>query len=114
MVLKTSIILKPHLDNHYIKSTWHIWEWESAVAAICHPLEASTTAKLQFSSLLFRIFLSLMEAAGLTDVLRQEGGFTLFAPSDKAFAGLSERDMAVLKSKFTRHFCLFICWAVKV
>uniref|UniRef100_A0AAX7TYD2 Periostin, osteoblast specific factor b n=1 Tax=Astatotilapia calliptera TaxID=8154 RepID=A0AAX7TYD2_ASTCA len=40
------------------------------------------------------IFLSLMEAAGLTDVLRQEGGFTLFAPSDKAFAGLSERDMA--------------------
>uniref|UniRef100_A0AAX7TB97 Periostin, osteoblast specific factor b n=1 Tax=Astatotilapia calliptera TaxID=8154 RepID=A0AAX7TB97_ASTCA len=43
------------------------------------------------------IFLSLMEAAGLTDVLRQEGGFTLFAPSDKAFAGLSERDMAVLK-----------------
>ncbi|XP_012777099.1 periostin, osteoblast specific factor b isoform X2 [Maylandia zebra] len=45
----------------------------------------------------FKIFLSLMEAAGLTDVLRQEGGFTLFAPSDKAFAGLSERDMAVLK-----------------
>lgn len=79
----------------------------SAVAAICHPLEASTTAKLQFSSLLFRIFLSLMEAAGLTDVLRQEGGFTLFAPSDKAFAGLSERDMAVLKSTFARHFCLF-------
>ncbi|XP_039893541.1 periostin, osteoblast specific factor b isoform X2 [Simochromis diagramma] len=45
----------------------------------------------------FKIFLSLMEAAGLTDMLRQEGGFTLFAPSDKAFAGLSERDMAVLK-----------------
>uniref|UniRef100_I3JDQ3 Periostin, osteoblast specific factor b n=1 Tax=Oreochromis niloticus TaxID=8128 RepID=I3JDQ3_ORENI len=40
------------------------------------------------------IFLSLMEAAGLTDVLQQEGGFTLFAPSDTAFAGLSERDMA--------------------
>ncbi|KAL3991553.1 butyryl-CoA dehydrogenase [Sarotherodon galilaeus] len=45
----------------------------------------------------FKIFLSLMEAAGLTDVLQQEGGFTLFAPSDTAFAGLSERDMAVLK-----------------
>ncbi|XP_006796647.1 periostin, osteoblast specific factor b isoform X2 [Neolamprologus brichardi] len=45
----------------------------------------------------FKIFLSLMQAAGLTDVLRQEGGFTLFAPSDKAFAGLSERDMTVLK-----------------
>ncbi|XP_024133642.1 periostin, osteoblast specific factor b isoform X1 [Oryzias melastigma] len=46
----------------------------------------------------FKIFLSLMEAAGLTDVLRQEGSFTLFAPSDKAFAGLSARDLDLLKS----------------
>ncbi|XP_047450822.1 periostin, osteoblast specific factor b isoform X4 [Mugil cephalus] len=46
----------------------------------------------------FKIFLSLMEAAGLTDLLRQQGAFTLFAPSDKAFAGLSERDMNLLKS----------------
>ncbi|KAM6932927.1 periostin, osteoblast specific factor b [Xenentodon cancila] len=46
----------------------------------------------------FKIFLSLMEAAGLTDLLRQEGDFTLFAPSDKAFAGLSDRDMKLLKS----------------
>ncbi|CAG6000277.1 unnamed protein product [Menidia menidia] len=45
----------------------------------------------------FKIFLSLMEAAGLTDLLQQEGDFTLFAPSDKAFAGLSERDMTLLK-----------------
>uniref|UniRef100_A0AAQ5YYK5 Periostin n=1 Tax=Amphiprion ocellaris TaxID=80972 RepID=A0AAQ5YYK5_AMPOC len=46
----------------------------------------------------FKIFLSLMEAAGLTDVLRQEGDFTLFAPSDKAFAGLSSSDLNLLKS----------------
>ncbi|XP_055004003.1 periostin, osteoblast specific factor b isoform X2 [Boleophthalmus pectinirostris] len=45
----------------------------------------------------FKIFLSLMEAAGLTDLLKQEGEFTLFAPSDKAFAGLSSRDLALLK-----------------
>ncbi|MED6245775.1 hypothetical protein ATANTOWER_007898 [Ataeniobius toweri] len=45
----------------------------------------------------FKIFLSLMEAAGLTDLLRQEGGFTLFAPSDKAFAALTERDVNLLK-----------------
>uniref|UniRef100_A0A7N6B3X1 Periostin, osteoblast specific factor b n=1 Tax=Anabas testudineus TaxID=64144 RepID=A0A7N6B3X1_ANATE len=38
----------------------------------------------------FKIFLSLMEAAGLTDLLKQEGDFTLFAPSDMAFAGLNE------------------------
>uniref|UniRef100_A0A672GPX7 Periostin n=1 Tax=Salarias fasciatus TaxID=181472 RepID=A0A672GPX7_SALFA len=46
----------------------------------------------------FKIFLSLMETAGLTDVLRQEGDFTLFAPTDKAFAGLSDSDFDLLKS----------------
>ncbi|KAM4589245.1 periostin, osteoblast specific factor b isoform 2-T2 [Fundulus diaphanus] len=45
----------------------------------------------------FKIFLSLMEGAGLTDLLRQEGGFTLFAPSDKAFAALTERELNLLK-----------------
>ncbi|XP_040902592.1 periostin, osteoblast specific factor b isoform X2 [Toxotes jaculatrix] len=46
----------------------------------------------------FKIFLSLMKAAGLTDLLKQEGNFTLFAPSDKAFSGLSDSDLALLKS----------------
>ncbi|XP_068440780.1 periostin, osteoblast specific factor b isoform X1 [Clinocottus analis] len=46
----------------------------------------------------FKIFLSLMEHAGLTNLLKQEGDFTLFVPSDKAFAGLSERDFSLLKS----------------
>ena len=50
-----------------------------------------------------RIFLSLMEAAELTDLLKQEGDFTLFAPSDKAFAVLSERDLALLKGKNPRY-----------
>uniref|UniRef100_A0A674DWV5 Periostin n=1 Tax=Salmo trutta TaxID=8032 RepID=A0A674DWV5_SALTR len=43
------------------------------------------------------IFLSLMEMAGLTDLLKQEGEYTLFAPSDEAFAGVSDRDMALLR-----------------
>ncbi|XP_017346349.1 periostin, osteoblast specific factor b isoform X1 [Ictalurus punctatus] len=45
----------------------------------------------------FKIFLSLMEAAGLTDLLKQEGDFTLFAPSDEALAGLTEREISILK-----------------
>ncbi|XP_071379703.1 periostin, osteoblast specific factor b [Centroberyx affinis] len=45
----------------------------------------------------FKIFLSLVEAAGLTDLLKQEGDFTLFAPSDKAFASVGERDLDLLK-----------------
>lgn len=39
-----------------------------------------------------------MEAAGLTDLLKQEGDFTLFAPTDEAFAGLSQRDIDMLTS----------------
>ncbi|KAM6932780.1 periostin, osteoblast specific factor b [Lycodopsis pacificus] len=46
----------------------------------------------------FKIFLSLMEAAGLTDLLKQEGDFTLFAPTDDAFSHLSESDLSLLKS----------------
>lgn len=46
-----------------------------------------------------RIFLSLMETAGLTDLLKQEGSYTTFAPTDDAFEGLSQEDMTLLKSK---------------
>ncbi|XP_042270310.1 periostin, osteoblast specific factor b isoform X3 [Thunnus thynnus] len=46
----------------------------------------------------FKVFLSLIETAGLTDLLKQEGEFTLFAPSDQAFASLSDRDLEFLKS----------------
>ncbi|XP_065113889.1 periostin isoform X2 [Paramisgurnus dabryanus] len=46
----------------------------------------------------FKIFLSLMESAGITDLLKQEGSYTVFAPSDDAFRGLSEADINLLKS----------------
>ncbi|XP_029528526.1 periostin-like [Oncorhynchus nerka] len=45
----------------------------------------------------FKIFLSLMETAGLTDLLKQEGEYTLFAPSDEAFTGVRESDLALLR-----------------
>lgn len=76
-------------------------EQESLVLQWKHSA-VSITAKLLFSSLCCRIFLSLMDAAGLTDLLKQEGDFTLFAPSDMAFAGLSKSDLETLKSKLLR------------
>lgn len=69
----------------------------------------STKPSIYFGFLCCRIFLSLMEAADLTDLLKQEGDFTLFAPSDKAFAGLTESDLTLLKSRcsfFSYHFAL--------
>ncbi|XP_068187334.1 periostin-like [Antennarius striatus] len=46
----------------------------------------------------FKIFLSLMEIAGLTDLLKQEGSYTIFAPTDEAFAGLTREDFELLKN----------------
>ncbi|KAL6098698.1 postn [Pungitius sinensis] len=46
----------------------------------------------------FKIFLSLVETAGLTDLLKQEGSYTIFAPTDDAFDILSREDLALLKS----------------
>uniref|UniRef100_A0A667YS14 Periostin n=1 Tax=Myripristis murdjan TaxID=586833 RepID=A0A667YS14_9TELE len=47
----------------------------------------------------FKIFLSLMDSAGLTDMLKQEGSYTVFAPTDDAFDGLSEEDFNLLTSQ---------------
>uniref|UniRef100_A0A8D3BV76 Periostin n=1 Tax=Scophthalmus maximus TaxID=52904 RepID=A0A8D3BV76_SCOMX len=57
-----------------------------------------TIYKLLISDGRFKIFLSLMETAGLTDLLKQEGSYTIFAPTDDAFDGLSREDFALLKS----------------
>ncbi|XP_048840084.1 periostin-like isoform X2 [Brienomyrus brachyistius] len=46
----------------------------------------------------FKIFLSLMETAGLTELLHQDGGYTVFAPTDDAFDGLTKEDFALLSS----------------
>ncbi|XP_038860970.1 periostin-like isoform X1 [Salvelinus namaycush] len=46
----------------------------------------------------FNIFLSLMKSAGLTELLKQEGSYTVFAPTDEAFDGLTERDITLLAS----------------
>ncbi|XP_060765170.1 periostin [Neoarius graeffei] len=46
----------------------------------------------------FTIFLKLMEKAELTEMLKQEGSYTMFAPTDEAFKEMSEDDMKLLTS----------------
>lgn len=46
-----------------------------------------------------RIFLSLMETAGLTELLKQEGSYTMFAPTDEAFEKLNKEDLELLKGE---------------
>uniref|UniRef100_A0A3Q2DZB7 Periostin, osteoblast specific factor a n=1 Tax=Cyprinodon variegatus TaxID=28743 RepID=A0A3Q2DZB7_CYPVA len=46
----------------------------------------------------FKTFLSLMETAGLLDMLKGKGSYTIFAPSDEAFKDLSKDDLDLLRS----------------
>ncbi|XP_034745767.1 periostin-like isoform X6 [Etheostoma cragini] len=73
------------------KSALHVMK------SIIKPAE-KTIYELLIADGRFKIFLSLMETAGLTNLLKQEGSYTIFAPTDDAFGGLSREDMAVLKS----------------
>lgn len=45
-----------------------------------------------------------MEVAGLQDLLQQEGSYTIFAPTDEAFDGLSKEDLDLLKSESSPGF----------
>ncbi|XP_054611782.1 periostin-like isoform X2 [Dunckerocampus dactyliophorus] len=67
------------------------------IRSIIRPSEKTTYQILKADGR-FRIFLSLMETAGLMDLLKQEGSFTVFAPTDDAFSELSQDDITLLKS----------------
>ncbi|XP_014894430.1 periostin [Poecilia latipinna] len=57
----------------------------------------------------FKIFLSLMETAGLEDLLKQNGSYTIFAPTDEAFEALGADDLDLLKGdvKALRNILLY-------
>lgn len=40
-----------------------------------------------------------METAGLTELLKQEGSYTMFAPTDEAFEKLTKEDLELLKGE---------------
>jgi uncharacterized surface protein with fasciclin (FAS1) repeats len=44
----------------------------------------------------FSTLLTAIEAAGLTEALSGEGPFTVFAPTDEAFAAIPEADLAAI------------------
>ncbi|XP_078121451.1 periostin-like isoform X3 [Sander vitreus] len=73
------------------KSALHVMK------SIIKPAE-KTIYELLIADGRFKIFLSLMETAGLTNLLKQEGSYTIFAPTDNAFSDLSREDLALLKS----------------
>ncbi|XP_076026724.1 periostin-like isoform X2 [Genypterus blacodes] len=65
------------------------------MTSLIKPAERSLY-EILFADGRFKIFLSLIESAGLTELLKQEGSYTIFAPTDDAFDGLSEEDFTLL------------------
>ena len=100
-LLSFHLIPRDYASQEHRNMCWLAWPHPSAMALF-----------YSFSCMLLcRIFLSLVESAGLTDLLKQEGDFTLFAPSDKAFRGVSHSDMAILTGMVPLskcHRCCFI------
>jgi uncharacterized surface protein with fasciclin (FAS1) repeats len=62
-------------------------------AVNAHEHDIVTTAE---GSTRLRIFVELVRAAGLTDMLRSAGPFTVFAPTDRAFDRVAQRDFDAL------------------
>jgi uncharacterized surface protein with fasciclin (FAS1) repeats len=49
-----------------------------------------------------KIFVDLVRAAGLTELLRGTGPFTVFAPTDRAFDRMPERELDALRADTSR------------
>jgi len=49
-----------------------------------------------------KIFVDLVRAAGLTELLRSAGPFTVFAPTDRAFDRIPQREMDALMADSSR------------
>jgi uncharacterized surface protein with fasciclin (FAS1) repeats len=52
----------------------------------------------------FKTLVAAVEAAGLVEALKGEGPFTVFAPTDEAFAALPDGDFDLPCSRWCRYF----------
>jgi uncharacterized surface protein with fasciclin (FAS1) repeats len=60
-----------------------------------HEHDIMTTAA---GSVRLKIFVDLLRASGLTEMLQGDGFFTIFAPTDRAFDRIAGRDLQALKA----------------
>lgn len=91
------------VDNFTFCVMWSIYKMDKSILRISLNVQAYFLLQPCCLSLFFlnkcRVFLSLMETAGLTDLLKQEGSYTIFAPTDEAFESLTTEDFELLKSE---------------
>lgn len=96
------------------------------VSDVIYPLPTSNIAELVSSDPRFSTLLAAVGAAGLADTLAGEGPYTVFAPTNDAFAKINEdalngllADKDALTQKLLRHvlpgtvFYKGICWKIQ-
>jgi len=96
------------------------------VSDVIYPLPTSNIAELVTNDPRFSTLLAAVGAAGLADTLAGEGPFTVFAPTNDAFAKIPEdalngllADKTALTQKLLRHvlpgtvFYKGICWKIQ-
>jgi len=96
------------------------------VSDVIYPLPTSNIAELVSTDPRFSTLLAAVGAAGLADTLAGEGPFTVFAPTNDAFAKIPEdalngllADKPALTNKLLRHvlpgtvFYKGICWKIQ-
>jgi uncharacterized surface protein with fasciclin (FAS1) repeats len=85
--------------THVLKLVW-VTLFILIVAACSTPEPKSTTntaVDVLINDGRFDTFVSLLETADLTDLLRGEGPFTIFAPTDEVFAAMPDDSLELLQ-----------------
>ena len=67
-----------------------------AVLAAPSPQQSPDIVDVAIEAGSFSTLIAAVEAAGLVDVLKSDGPFTVFAPTDEAFAAIPEADLNAL------------------
>jgi uncharacterized surface protein with fasciclin (FAS1) repeats len=67
-----------------------------AVLAAPSPQQSPDIVDVAMEAGSFSTLIAAVEAAGLVDVLKSDGPFTVFAPTDEAFAAIPEADLNAL------------------
>ncbi|MEI7444481.1 MAG: fasciclin domain-containing protein [Burkholderiales bacterium] len=72
----------------------------AVLAAAAHSVQAKDIVDTAVSAGQFKTLATALQAAGLVDTLKGPGPFTVFAPTDEAFARIPKADLdALLKDK---------------
>src|SRR6476660_4271128 len=72
----------------------------SAIAVAAYSSQAKDIVDTAVAAGSFKTLAAALQAAGLVDTLKSKGPFTVFAPTDEAFAKIPKADLdALLKDK---------------